>query len=351
MQPTFASAWKSPSNIAFIKYWGKKTGQLPANPSLSMSLTEAFTDTQVFSFTKGPGFPAITLNGNPAHLFLGKISGLLSAMLADYPVLANFSYQIETQNSFPHSTGIASSASGLSAFALCMLDIAWMAAGRESGTDDFFQRASFYARLGSGSACRSLYPGYTAWGKSAALPGSSDDYAIPVNDKIHRDFLDLHDTILIVSSEPKAVSSTAGHAKMTAHPFADARILQAENNMSDILISLEKGDFDAFGKVAESEALTLHSLIMTAETGTILLEAGSLQIIKAIREGRKQGFPVFFTIDAGPNIHLVYPGNQANKVKTFIQQELLPYCENQKVIYDTCGQGPSRIPAEHGFLG
>ena len=175
-------------------------------------------------------------------------------------------------------------------------------------------------------------------------------YAIPFNDRVNSKFQDLQDTILIVSSKPKALSSSAGHAKMGSHPFAEARRLQAINNLDEILKCMEKGDFERFGTIVENEALILHSLIMTSDESSMLLEPGSIQIIHAVRKARKQGLPVFFTIDAGPNIHLIYPGNYSDQIRPFIQNELLPFCENSKVIYDCIGKGPERISIVEGFL-
>lgn len=348
--PKFTLAWKSPSNIAFVKYWGKRQGQLPANPSLSMCLTEAFTKTQIQAFDSENDLPSITLNGKADHPFLSKINILLEAMSADFPVLAQFHYQVGTTNSFPHSTGIASSASGMSAFALCLLDLAYEAEDKSPDADEFLKQASFYARLGSGSACRSVYGGFTVWGKYPELTLSSDEYAIPINDIVHPDFLYLQDAILIVSSNPKILSSSDGHTRMNKHTFAYARVVQAEKNMEDILSCLSKGDFEALGNLCELEALTLHSLIMTSEGRDILLEPASLHIMHSVRKARKQGLPVFFTVDAGPNIHILYPESHKTAVKTMIQNELLLYCEDQKVIFDRCGDGPQRIQVLPAFI-
>jgi len=346
----FSLAWKSPSNIAFVKYWGKREGQLPANASLSMSLAEAYTKTQLIAFDAEEESPSLSLNGTTDHPFLSKIRILLEKMQIDFPILRSFDLALGTTNSFPHSTGIASSASGMSAFALCLLDLANQAKGIIPDEEAFFRQASYYARLGSGSACRSIYGGFTVWGKYPGLPFSDNEFAIPINEKVHPDFLKLQDAILIVSSKPKVMSSSEGHTRMNKHSFAYAREVQAEKNMENILLALSQGDFDSLASLSELEALTLHSLIMTSEGRDILLEPGSLHIIHVVRNARKQGLPVFFTIDAGPNIHLIYPESHSTEVKSMIENELLPYCEDQKVIYDRCGNGPIRIPVLPGFI-
>lgn len=338
--------WKSPSNIALVKYWGKRTGQLPANPSLSMTLSRALTTTETEVHRTSGAAELVSLNGDPQHPFLLKLRPYFHWLMQQMPVLEGYSFSITTENSFPHSTGIASSASGISAFTLCMIDVASRIAGINMSDKHLLHLASFAARMGSGSACRSVYGGFSVWGENDAITGSSDLFAIPVNEMVHPDMANLHDAILVVSSKPKSVASSLGHSMMNHHPFAPARFIQAENHLSQSLLALKNGDFELLGRIAEEEALTLHSLIMTSPGGNLLFEPESIALLKKIRQARSTGLPLFYTLDAGPNVHLLYPANAAVNVESFINAELLPFCEEGKVIFDKRGEGPQKISTQ-----
>ncbi len=335
----FSVSWKSPSNIALVKYWGKKENQIPLNPSLSMTLSQSYTLTRVTA-TPDREEKKLKVNADASHPFIPKMELFLQYIGKEVPVLKELSFNVETTNSFPHSTGIASSASGLSAFALCLLSIAEMVSGKNIDSGEFFNLASFVSRMGSGSACRSLYGGYSLWGKTDRVQGSSGLFAVPLAERVHPIFRTLHDAILVISSEPKSLPSTRGHSLMDHHPFAAARIDQAENNLSETLKALDSGDIERLISVTENEALTLHALIMSSKGGTVLLKPPTVNVILKIREARRKGMSVFFSLDAGPNVHLFYPEKSTPEVEQFIRNELVSSCENGLVIYDCCGTGP-----------
>ncbi len=340
---TLSAAWESPSNIAFIKYWGKKGIQLPANPSLSMTLSKSVTRT-IVKAVKGPEpFDIRTVNGATDHPFLPRMRELLVWLKNFFPLLGGYSFEVETGNSFPVSAGIASSASGMSAFALCLLDLAQMIAGRETEQDEFLRMASFVSRMGSGSASRSVYGGFALWGETPLLPHSSDEWAVKLHSGIHAGFRGLQDAILIVSALPKQVSSSEGHVLMDSHPFAGSRYTQAGINLKECLDAMHTGDFEKFAGVCENEALSLHSLLMTSANSNILILPASLQIMNRIRIERKKGLPLCFSLDAGPNVHLLYPMDYSDRVSDFIRDELLQFCSNGYYIPDQYGQGPFRI--------
>jgi diphosphomevalonate decarboxylase len=257
----------------------------------------------------------------------------------------DFHLMIDTDNSFPHSSGIASSASAMSALALCIAELQVTVDGDTH--DERFQReVSIMARLGSGSACRSVYGPVCLWGSTPMMPGSSDEYAIPLPN-IHPVFQTLRDSILIISEEKKQVSSSAGHGLMQGHQFASARIAQATQNLKMLLPALHSGDIVTFGRIAEAEALSLHALMMTSDPAYILIQPNTLQVIqrtKAFRES--SGIPVYFTLDAGPNVHLLFPESHEAQVKAWINEELVAFCENGRVIHDHAGGGPRRLEGE-----
>lgn len=334
------ACWMSPSNIALIKYWGKKMGQLPTNPSLSLSLSEAHTITSIVASRMPGNAELVSINNDNTHPFLSRLNGFFQWMVREIPILNGFSYKMETHNSFPHSTGIASSASGLSAFTFCMLDIAGRIADVTVPEKQFRNIASYASRMGSGSACRSVYGGFSAWGQTDLIPDSSDDYAIDINELVHPDLARLKDAILVISSNPKSVSSSTGHSLMNKHPYAQGRYLQVTKNLEKILDALKTGDLNLLGEISENEALSLHFLIMTSAGGDILITPASLAVMKQIRLMRASGLPVFYTLDAGPNVHLLYPESAAVKVENFIKTDLVQYCENGNVIFDHYGNGP-----------
>lgn len=342
-----STSWSAPSNIALVKYWGKYPVQLPANPSLSFTL-EACSTRTTLEFEKIPGGTSslgdserlsVYLDGKPAPDFEPKIHQFLERIGPYMPFVQNLKIRLNTGNTFPHSSGIASSASGMAALSLCLLQIEQQ---MDPSLDAFrFNRkASFLARLGSGSACRSIDGGLVLWGEAEGMPGSSNLYGITYPRETDPVFQTYHDTILLIDRGKKEVSSTAGHGLMGGHPFAAARFQQARENISKLGEILKRGDLDAFCDLVEREALSLHALMMSGEPTYLLMKPGTLAVIEKVRQFRREtGLPLCFTLDAGANVHLLYPGAIAEKVYPFIQDELLAYAENGAHICDRVGKG------------
>jgi len=340
---TFSAGWQSPSNIALVKYWGKKEGQVPMNPSLSMTLSKAVTRTKLSASPGGEPAGLISVNREADHPFVPKMKVLLEQLVPVIPCLSGLAIRAETENTFPHSAGIASSASGMSAFALCLLDIAVQMTHTKPSPCEWDAMASEASRMGSGSACRSVYGGFALWGKTNLVPSSGDDHAVDVSRGVHPVFLSMHDAILIVSSGKKQVSSTIGHGTMPGHPYLEGRIRQANVNTGVLLRALAGGDFEQVASVSENEALSLHALLMTAMPPIILVKPATMEIINRVQEARKGGMPVFFTLDAGANVHVLYPKDAAGPVEHFINEVLVSFCEDGRVIYDECGPGPVKL--------
>jgi diphosphomevalonate decarboxylase len=340
-------AWRSPSNIALVKYWGKRPVQIPANPSLSMTLRKAFTETTMEYRPKeaaGKSWIDFRFDGQENEKFGKKIELYFQSVLSEFPFLTEFQFIIKSHNTFPHSTGIASSASSMSALGLCLAE--FLVKCNELSGDDrvFFREASRLSRLASGSACRSVYGGYTIWGKTGSVKGTSNDFAVPVPFEIHPAFKSMKDAILVVSSGEKEVSSRAGHGLMDRHPFAGQRYKLARQNVMDLSDALITGDTERFIRITESEALMLHALMMTSQPSFILFQPKTISIINKIRQFRKEkSVPVCFTLDAGPNVHLLYPSDYENIVKEWIKDELVNYCENGQWIDDEIGPGPEKL--------
>ncbi|MBK9292189.1 MAG: diphosphomevalonate decarboxylase [Bacteroidetes bacterium] len=341
---TGTTAWRSPSNIAIVKYWGKHGNQLPNNPSVSFTLDKAHTETRV-TWQYAPAGPELDFRFEGAEntAFADKIRKLLQSFLPAFPFLANMKLTIDSHNSFPHSSGIASSASSMSALVMCLLDIEQQLAGEDAPTGEWFRKASFFARLASGSASRSVFGPAALWGKTPFHSESHDEYAIPLED-VDPVFRSYHDTILIISAGTKAVSSRAGHALMDDNPFAGERYRQANRNTGELLRALHTADLEAFVNIAEAEALQLHALMMTSHPSFILMQPGTLEAIARIRAFRSDtGIPLCFTLDAGPNVHLLYPDAHKQQVMDFVLHSLKPLCQEGRIIEDQVGRGPARI--------
>ena len=341
-------SWQSPSNIAIIKYWGKHGIQLPNNPSISFTLDKACSKTKITYQPKQGADHGIDIrflfHGTPQPSFEPKIKKYFASLVDYFPFIKQFSFTIESENTFPHSAGIASSASGMSALALCLCSMEYQLFGNLQDDVAFRKKASYLARLGSGSACRSIYGKAVIWGHTSEAEYSSDYYAIPYSEPLHESFRDIQDSILLISKNEKAVSSRAGHQLMEDNVYANNRYTQAGQRLHRLLPALNQGDWETFGLITEGEALTLHALMMTSMPPYILMEPNTLEAINRIQHFRKaKTLPVYFTLDAGPNIHLLYPKSEKEQVKAFIEDQLVPLCTDGKYIDDQAGNGPLEL--------
>lgn len=340
--------WRSPSNLAIIKYWGKHGVQLPKNPSLSLTLSSSFTDTLLEYKPKESGDRNISLeftfHQEPNEPFREKVVKFLESVTDIFPFLRQLDLTVRTGNSFPHSSGIASSASAMSALALCLCSLEHELFETLEDDDEFDKKSSYVARLGSGSACRSIFPVASLWGQTGEVQGSSDLFALPMAEEVHDIFKDFHDDIMIASTAAKSVSSRAGHGLMENHPFADARYADAKRKMMNLLSAMRSGDLETFGRIAENEALTLHGLMMSSNPSYILLKPNTLEMIERVRRYREESkHPIYFSLDAGPNLHVLYPGEIIHEVRVFIDEELKPLCEEETYLQDWVGEGPVQV--------
>lgn len=347
-------SWSAPSNIALVKYWGKldnvsdfngnQAKQIPANPSISFTLENCKTITSItfsrkeestnFSFD-------LLFEGQPKEDFKPKIQKFLENIEAFCPYLKDYHLIIDTQNTFPHSSGIASSASGMAALAMNIMSLEKQLFP-EISEDYFYSKASFLARLGSGSACRSVKGEVVIWGDHKTS-NSSNLFGVEFSE-LHENFKDYQDTILLVDKGEKQVSSTVGHNLMHNHPFAEKRFEQADVNLEQIKQILKSGNLEEFVKIVESEALTLHAMMMTSMPYFILMKPNTLAIINKIWSFRKETkIPVCFTLDAGANVHVLYPENVKSEVLQFIKNELVGYCQNEQYICDQIGNGAIQL--------
>ena len=334
--------WEAPSNIALVKYWGKKENQIPANPSISFTLNNCVTRTKLnYEYAEKTSF-IVLMDGVRNEKFEPKIATFIERIKPYCTFLTHLKLVIETTNTFPHSSGIASSASGMAALSLCICDIEKQLNPSFSDSE-FYQKASFLARLGSGSACRSIFPTLASWGTHLEIENSTNELATTFTEA-HPVFKNFQDTILLVDKGQKEVGSTEGHNLMFGHPFAEKRFEQAHTNLSNLIEALKSGDLKTFTDIVESEALTLHAMMMTSMPYFILMKPNTLQIIEKVWAYRKStNLHPIITLDAGANVHLLYPFDEKEIILEFIKNELAPLCQNHSYICDQVGNGPKKI--------
>lgn len=333
--PALHAAACAGSNIAFVKYWGihrEPPGSgLPLNPSISMTLREAVSTTRVaFQPDGSPGKDTLLLNGDPGPPeALARVSRVLDEVRRRACLRAPA--QVVSTNNFPTSAGIASSASGFASLALA----AAAAAGLSCAPQDLVDLAI----LGSGSACRSLYGGYVLWEASSGLEAPAN----PVRQiATEGDWL-LVDLIAIVSREAKKVPSSQGHLLAWTSPFLNARIDQAGNAARTVENAILERNFRTLGQAIEDDALSMHAVMMTSKPPLLYWLPGTVAVMRRVRNLREEeGFPCAFTIDAGPNVHVIVLPEAASA----IQRELEQIIGVEEVLFCTTGGGPRLMEIE-----
>jgi diphosphomevalonate decarboxylase len=337
---------QTPSNIALVKYWGKSNPQIPKNTSISFTLNNCHTITTI-DFQKKEKSETVEFDlffeGKQKEEFKPKIAEFFKRIQEYCPYIFDYKMTINSENSFPHSSGIASSASGLSAIAMCLMNLE-----KEISvdlTEEFInKKASFLARLGSGSASRSIEGPLVVWGEHPEIEGSSDLYGVQFPYKLHSIFNNYQDAILLVDKGEKQVSSTIGHNLMHNHPYAENRFKQANENLGKMSLILQNGNIKEFINLVESEALTLHAMMLTSNPYFILMKPNTLEIINRIWEYRQENNSnICFTLDAGANVHVLYPENEKEKVNQFIDNQLSKFCQKNHYICDSIGFGAKNL--------
>jgi diphosphomevalonate decarboxylase len=295
-----SAAAQAHPNIALVKYWGNRDQvlRLPANGSISINLEGLFTRTRV---TFDPSLPAdqLRLQGAvQAGAGLARVSALLDRVRR----MAGLAWRarVESENNFPTGAGIASSASAFAALSLAAAAAAGLALD-EAGL-------SRLARSGSGSACRSVPGGFVEW-----LPGESDvdSYAVSIAPPEHWDVVDC---IAVVSEAHKPTGSTQGHALADSSPLQAARIQDAPRRLAMCRRAILERDFQALAAVTEQDCNLMHAVMMTSGPPLLYWQPATVAVIQAVQDWRQAGLDVCYTIDAGPNVHVLCPGGLAEQV-------------------------------------
>ena len=287
-------------NIAFIKYWGKvdEALTLPANPSLSMNLAALTTVTTV-EFRPGLPSDMVVVGNQPSA---GQELARVVAHLDRVRAMAGSEERawVASRNDFPAGTGLASSASAFAALSL--------AATRAAGLDLDEVALSRLARLGSGSACRSVPSGFSLWEGDSDATSFARQIAPP-------EHWDLTDAVAIVSRHHKAVGSYDGHTLASSSPLQKARLEAVPDLLAVVRLGIQERNLAALGPAIEAEALAMHGVMMTSSPSLLYWQPATVAVLRAIRAWREEGLEVYFTMDAGPNVHCLCQSGDAAEVE------------------------------------
>ncbi len=318
------------SNVPFVKYWGNRDDalRLPANPSLSMNLGDLVTTTTV-AFDERLGRDEVLIDGQPAA---GPAWTRVSAHLDLIRQRAGLriAARAASRNNFLAGAGLASSASGFAA-----LTVAACAAARLDLTE---AELSTLARRGSGSACRSVPGGYTEW---VMGQGDATSLARSVAPPEH---WDLRDVVVVVSREHKTVSSINGHTLAASSPLHAARVRLVPGLLAACKRALLARDLETMGTFVEQDAMMMHAVMMTSRPALFYWTPATLEVIRAVPSWRVGRLPVYFTIDAGPNVHLICEAVNAGEVETRVRS--LPGVLDALI---SGPGGPAHLVEEHLF--
>lgn len=276
-------------NIAFIKYWGNAddTWKLPANSSLSMNLSGIHTETCV-EWSSDDDTDTLTLNGIcQTGEALSRVSRHLDLMRQRLGIASKA--RVTSHNNFPMGAGIASSASSFAALTL--------AAVAAAGADLSERELTTLARVGSGSAARSIPAGFVLWHRGDHHASSYAETIFPP------DHWDLIDVVVVVSQQHKRTGSEAGHPTAKTSILQSARVADAERRVQTCLKALQARDFALFAEIVELDSNLMHAVMMTSQPPLFYWEPLSLRLMKDIPQWRSEGLPVCYTLDAGPNVH------------------------------------------------
>lgn len=296
----------APSNIAFVKYWGNLDHELrlPFNDSVSMNLSAATTTTTV-TFDGALDADSLAIDGkdyDPAEpadrVAVERVTRHLDVLRARAG--SALRARVASANSFPMGTGIASSASAFAALTL--------AAEAALGLRLDEATRSTIARRGSGSAARSVPDGFVRWFAAATDGGS---YASSIAPAEH---WDIHDVVAIVSRTHKAVGSGGGHAVAPTSPLFAERIARLPRRLAAVCAAIAARDIDALGAEIEAEALELHAVALTSRPAVLYWDGATVELLHAVRRWRAEGLSAWFTLDAGPNVHILCAAADAPSV-------------------------------------
>ena len=288
-------------NIALIKYWGNRNHDLriPVNGSFSINLAGLFAKTQVI-FNDSLREDKLILNEEKVTgAGLARVIRILDEVRLKAGV--DLFAEVISKNNFPTGAGIASSAAAFSALALSASQAVRLELDEKA--------LSILARHGSGSACRSIPSGFVEW-----TSGETDEssYSFSLAPPEH---WDLADCIAVVSSGHKKIGSTQGHRIAETSPLQAARVADAPRRIKICREAILNKDFEKLASIVEKDSDLMHAVMMTSNPALFYWQPGTLQVMQSVRDWRAKGIPVFYTIDAGPNVHVITLKEKMDEVK------------------------------------
>jgi diphosphomevalonate decarboxylase len=300
---------KAHTNIALIKYWGKRNEELilPTNNSLSLTL-DGFSTTTTVAFDEELETDQFQLDGE-------KITGVAYDRVTSFLDLVrelagkNHLYaRVDSINDVPTAAGFASSASGFAALAA--------AASKAIGLDLNDTELSRLTRRGSGSASRSIYGGFAEWQMGEKEDGT-DSYAVPVAPQNH---WDVRMAGVVLSSEMKKISSRSGMKRtVETSPFYEGWLKSIPEDLSGIKEAIKDKDFERLGEIAEANCLKMHATSLGAKPPFTYWLDATIRVMHQVQEMREQGIPAYFTIDAGPNVKVLYLPEHEKEVERILK--------------------------------
>lgn len=308
------------TNIALIKYWGKKDAQLrlPLMSSLSMTLDAFYSETELHESDEF----AFYLNGKKqTDHSAERVFNYLNKLQTKFGVSGNLC--VDSENHVPTAAGLASSSSAFAALAASFCAFYQIDVDR--------RELSRLARIGSGSASRSVFGGFAIWQK-----GHDDEtsYAYPLDEQPK---MDLHLLAIELNQKPKKLSSTQGMQDAQTSPFFKPWLTRNKAELNEMITAIKENDFTKLGSLAELNANEMHAINLTAQPGFTYFEPNTIKAIKLVEELRKKGIECYYTIDAGPNVKVLTPLKNVKE----IQKNFLSNFNNVKIIEASFGPGVS----------
>lgn len=316
------------SNLALVKYWGKKNASfnIPAVGSISITLKELSTQTTV-EFDSQLGSDQLILNDTRADQAKEKRVSAFLDLVRDQWKIAYFA-NVTSHNNYPIGAGLASSASSFAALALAASQAANLGLNSE--------QLSILARRGSGSAARSIFGGFVEM-KVGEKSDGSDSFAVQIAGE---DYLPLNVIIAITTEQEKSIGSTEGmtHTALTS-PFYKEWISSSPMDLKEMRNSIQHKNFEKLGEISEHSCLKMHALAMSASPGLIYWNPTTIALIHKVRELRQQGLQCYFTIDAGPQVKVLCLPQDVEKV----EEHLKEFRGVKRIIRTSLGRGAKRL--------
>lgn len=319
----------APSNIAFIKYWGKKDAalRLPTHDNISMNLSNLLTTTTVH-FDQIYKKDDIVIDGEQKEKDIAKVIAHLERIRKKANIKSYA--KVLSKNNFPSSTGLSSSASGFAALTL--------AGTVSAGLTLTEKNLSILARLGSGSACRSIPSGIVEWKEGI---DSDSSYAVSLFSESHWDIIDV---VAVMSNEKKSVPTTEGHERAQSSIFYETRLKKIKKKIEICKQYIKKKQFNKFGELIEAEALEMHAVMITSHPPLLYWLPTTLILMKRVMQWRNEGLACYFTINTGQDIHIICQ----KKDEKIMLNKLHSMNEIRKVIVNYPAEG-AHITDNHLF--